>query len=94
MRVVQVLLVASQLGLQMVLVHSQSQATALRVAAVMPAPEQPQLQDTAVIFYDDFDKVPNWRSRYFEYSPAEESFRLRTVDCTAERCAASSTRAR
>ena len=44
------------------------------MAAVIPAPEQPAQRDKAVIFYDDFDQLPDWRSRYFEYSPANESF--------------------
>jgi hypothetical protein len=74
MRVRKVILVPVQLSLQIILVCGQSPATALRVASVTPATEQPQQQDPAVLLYDDFDRFPDWRSRYFEYSPANESF--------------------
>jgi hypothetical protein len=73
MRILQVLFVAAQLWLQAMVVYGQS-ATALRVASVMPAPDQPQQQDKALIFSDDFDQLPDWYSRYFEYSPERESF--------------------
>jgi hypothetical protein len=74
MRVCHLLFVAAQLGLQTVLVHGHSDATSLRVASVTPAPVQPCQHDTAVNFSDDFDQLPDWHSRYFEYSPANESF--------------------
>jgi hypothetical protein len=68
MRVGQVLFVAAQLA-QAILVYGQSQTTAMRVASVNSSPDQPQQQDKAVIFFDDFDQRPDGRSRYFEYSP-------------------------
>src|SRR6476619_2510488 len=74
MRVGKVILVTVQLSLQIILVCGQSPAPALRVAAVTPATEQPQQQDPTVLLYDDFDRLPDWRSRYFEYSPAKDSF--------------------
>jgi hypothetical protein len=74
MRMTLAFLIAAQLAIQACFCRCQAQGTALRVAVVIPAPEQPAQRDTAVIFYDDFDQLPDWRSRYFEYSPAKESF--------------------
>jgi len=53
---------------------SQLQAPTLRVAAVTPAPDQPQATNTAVIFYEDFGQLPDWRTRCFEYAPEKGSF--------------------
>jgi hypothetical protein len=58
MRVGNVLWVAFQLVVQAVLVHGQTNAAALRGASVTPAPDQPQQQDPAVLFYADFDRLP------------------------------------
>jgi hypothetical protein len=44
------------------------------VASVTPAPDQPQAQDKAVIFCEDFDRLPDWGTRFFEYVPEKESF--------------------
>ena len=74
MRTTLVFFIAAQVAIQASLCLCFSQGTALRVAAVIPAPEQPTQRDSAVIFCDDFDQLPDWRSRYFEYSPAKESF--------------------
>src|SRR5258708_2871160 len=74
MRFALALLVVVQLGLHEALVCGQSPATTLRVDYVTPATEQPQQQDPAVLLYDDFDRLPDWRSHYFEYTPAKESF--------------------
>jgi hypothetical protein len=74
MRTLLVFLIAAQVTIQASLCLCFSQGTALRVAAVLPAPEQPAQRDKAVVFYDDFDQLPDWHSRYFEYSPANESF--------------------
>lgn len=75
MRITLAFLIAAQVAVQASLCHCRSEGAALRVAAVLPAPDQPALRDNAaVIFYDDFDQLPEWRLRYFEYSPAKESF--------------------
>src|SRR5690349_15231797 len=74
MRTTVVIFIAVQLAVQARLCLCCSQGTVLRVAAVIPAPEQPAQRDGAVIFYDAFDQLPDWRSRYFEYSSAKESF--------------------
>jgi len=74
MRTVLVFLVAALIGLPATPALAQSPATTLRVASVTPAPDQPQATDQAVIFYEDFDQLPDWRSRYFEYVPEKESF--------------------
>jgi hypothetical protein len=44
------------------------------VASVTPAADQPQAQDKAVMFYEDFDQLPDWRSRFFEYGSEKEGF--------------------
>jgi hypothetical protein len=44
------------------------------VAFVTPATSQSHSQDKAVIFYDDFDQLPDWRGRYFDYAEADGSF--------------------
>lgn len=74
MRTSHLVLVAIQILLPLRLVIGQSQDGALRVAAIVPAPSQPQQFDSAIIFYEDFDQLPDWRSRYFEYTSAQESF--------------------
>ncbi|MHC1767434.1 MAG: hypothetical protein AB9869_24670 [Verrucomicrobiia bacterium] len=75
MRTTLAFLIAAQVAVQASLCLCRSEGAALRVAAVIPAPDQPALRDNAaVIFYDDFDQLPEWRSRYFEYSPAKEIF--------------------
>lgn len=74
MRTMLVSFIAAQVAIQASLCLCFSQGTALRLAAVIPAPEQPAQREKAVIFYNDFDQLPNWRSRYFEYDPAKESF--------------------
>ena len=33
-----------------------------------------QLPEKAVIFFEDFDRLPDWRTRYFEYAPEKGSF--------------------
>lgn len=48
--------------------------TALRVASVTPAFEQPHATDNALVFYEDFNQLPDWRIRYFEYTPENGSF--------------------
>jgi hypothetical protein len=73
MRTTLVFLTTAQVAIQASLSLCFSQGTVLHVAAVIPAPEQPAQRDEAVI-YDAFDQLPDWRSRYFEYSSAKESF--------------------
>jgi hypothetical protein len=46
----------------------------VRVEFVSPAAPQPQERDSAVIFYDDFDRPADLHARYFEYGDAEGSF--------------------
>ena len=67
-------LLAVHVGLIASLAPAQSSAAALRVASVTPAPDQPQATNKAVIFYEDFDQLPDWRTRYFEYVPEKGSF--------------------
>jgi hypothetical protein len=74
MRTALAFFVGAQVGLSASRALAQSPATTLRVASVTPAPDQPQAQDKAVIFYEDFDRLPDWRSRFFEYVPEKESF--------------------
>ena len=74
MRTALAFLVAAQVVLPTSLALAQSPATTLRVASVTPALDQPQQQDKAVIFYEDFDQLPDWRARFFEYVPEQESF--------------------
>ena len=51
-----------------------AQSRPLRVAFVTPAATQPHPRDKAVIFHDDFDQLPDWRTRYFEFADAHGSF--------------------
>ena len=67
-------LLAVHVGLIGSLTPAQSSAAALRVASVTPAPDQPQSTNTAVIFYEDFGQLPDWRTRYLEYVPEKGSF--------------------
>jgi hypothetical protein len=88
-------LIAAQVAIQASLCICFSQGTALRVAAVIPTPEQPAQRDNAVIFYDDFDQPPHAQTRYFEYSPAKESFVWTDREgLQGGRCVASSTKVR
>ncbi len=74
MRIVIVSFLAVHFGLIASLALAQSPATTIRVASVTPAPDQHQVTDKAVIFYEDFDRLPDWRTRFFEYVPEKESF--------------------
>jgi hypothetical protein len=60
-------LLAVHVGLFSSLAPAESSAATLRVASVTAAPDQPQATNKAVIFYEDFDQLPDWRTRYFEY---------------------------
>ena len=51
-----------------------AQSPPLRVAFVTPAATQPHLRDRAVIFYEDFDRLPDWRTRYFDFVDPNGSF--------------------
>ena len=73
MRTVFSFLVAALLGVPRIGVLAQPTAT-LRVAAISLALDQPAAKDQATIFYEDFDQLPDWRSRYFEYVQEKESF--------------------
>ncbi len=57
-----------------VVADAQEAASALRVASVTPAAVQPQEQDGAVIFYDDFSQAPTEPVRYNEVVSEKGSF--------------------
>jgi hypothetical protein len=46
----------------------------VRVAFVDAATTQPQVQNRAVIFYDDFDRATDLHTRYFEYNEERGGF--------------------
>lgn len=74
MRFTFVFAAALYLGLTMNSLLAQSPQPAIRAAAVVLASTQPQQQDQAVIFYDDFDKLPDFRATYFGYSSDKGGF--------------------
>jgi hypothetical protein len=51
--------IAVEIGIQQICLRAQG--TALRVAAVTPSPDQPAERDQGVIFYDNFNQLPDWR---------------------------------
>jgi hypothetical protein len=67
-------LLIAQLGLPTLSSLAAPASADLRVASVVPAPEQPSLQDEAVIFHENFDHLPDWPTRFFEYSNGDGSF--------------------
>jgi len=74
MRGSSILWAAAQICFLTSLSQAQSSSTALRVAAVNAAAHQPQATNQAVIFYEDFDQVPDWRERYLEFVNEKDSF--------------------
>jgi ubiquinone/menaquinone biosynthesis C-methylase UbiE len=53
---------------------AESALPTIRVDFVSPLRPQPTAQNTATIFYDNFDQPGDLRSRYFEYGDANGSF--------------------
>ena len=49
-------------------------APPLRVASVTPASVQPGLNDKSIIFHDEFDRPPDKRGDYFEYTSEKGGF--------------------
>lgn len=74
MKIAVMFAVAAHLGLLAASVSAQSPEPRIRVAAVLPAPTQPQQQDKAVILYDDFDQSRDLRAVYFDYHSDKDSF--------------------
>jgi len=67
-------MLAAQVALSGNFALAQLPETELRVASIATAPDQPQAASAAVIFQEDFDRLPEWRTRFFEYVPEKESF--------------------
>lgn len=66
--------IAVHLGLTLAAMSAQSLEPSIRAAAVQPSPTQPQQQDQAVLFYDDFDESRDLRAAYFDYHSDKDSF--------------------
>lgn len=74
MRGSSILCAAAQICFLAGVMQAQSASTSLRVAAVSAAAHQPQATNQAVIFYEDFDQLPDWRERYLEFVNEKDSF--------------------
>lgn len=74
MRIIPALILSAPIGLFSLSCPATLASTGLRVESVLAAEYQPSTRNNGVIFYEDFDRLPDWPTRFFEYSDADGSF--------------------
>jgi hypothetical protein len=74
MRFIPTIILGAQIGMLVTSGVAAPPSSDLRVASVIASDEQPNVRNDSVIFYEAFDLIPEWSTRFFEYSDGDNSF--------------------